>query len=438
MIHKPRKPTNETSSCCPISLLPIPSPATIYRTTAECEQGIPYLSLPKSGRPKAQSRATANRLIKTTKKNRVGASYGKLARRFRTSYKTELGFGLTVKKIRSTAYELAKTENEQDQLNNISMASKWWCASFKSKKENLSAYRASMGNSYMINDYFDKLNDLLTKLGIKENKPGQVWNVDETGLSYVLKDGKIVTPIGKRYVYKRAYEERGETHSVVGCACADGTWAPPLIVFKRKRWSETNETDKLPNSVVTLSPNGWISSKLFIPWFHHFVNSIPSQRPVVLLLDSHGSYISPTILSLARENQIYLLTLSAHCSHLLQPLDVGVYRSLKANWRDAVSADALAPSKLTEKNNHTASVSTVDQILKRPVPSATNKQKRVTDSSAKCLIPVEEIYGVRSTFPNKKSQSKKITPKTSSSVPASSSAVPTSVNGKEDDLWKWF
>ncbi|KAF2880684.1 hypothetical protein ILUMI_25492 [Ignelater luminosus] len=35
---------------------------------AECEQGIPGLDFPKSRRPKAPSRATANRLIKTAKK----------------------------------------------------------------------------------------------------------------------------------------------------------------------------------------------------------------------------------------------------------------------------------------------------------------------------------------------------------------------------------
>lgn len=40
-------------------------------------------------------------------------------------------FGLTVKKIRSTAYQLAKTENKQNQLSGIAMASKWWGTWFK-------------------------------------------------------------------------------------------------------------------------------------------------------------------------------------------------------------------------------------------------------------------------------------------------------------------
>ena len=53
------------------------SPATIYRTISECEQGIPCLNLPKSGRPKSLSETIANRLIEIAK-NRVGASYCKI------------------------------------------------------------------------------------------------------------------------------------------------------------------------------------------------------------------------------------------------------------------------------------------------------------------------------------------------------------------------
>ncbi|KAF2896119.1 hypothetical protein ILUMI_10055 [Ignelater luminosus] len=92
------------------------------------------------------------------------------------------------------------------------------------------------------------------------------------------------------------------------------------------------------------------------------------------------------------------------------------------NKQNQLSNISMASKCSIKAYASTASVSTVDQIIKRPVPSASNKQKRVMDSSAKCLIPVKEIYGVRSTLPKKKGRSKKITPKTSTSVPASSSA----------------
>lgn len=68
--------------------------------------------------------------------------------------------------------------------------------------ENLDAYRASMANSHMINDFYSKLDSLMNQLGIKD-MPERFWNCDETGLSHVVKPNKVVTDIGKRYVYKR-------------------------------------------------------------------------------------------------------------------------------------------------------------------------------------------------------------------------------------------
>lgn len=63
------------------------SKTTIYRTIAECEQGIPCLNLPKSGRPKLLTENRANRMCGIAK-DRVGTSYRKLSRRFNVSHET--------------------------------------------------------------------------------------------------------------------------------------------------------------------------------------------------------------------------------------------------------------------------------------------------------------------------------------------------------------
>ncbi|XP_072395761.1 uncharacterized protein [Diabrotica undecimpunctata] len=182
----------------------------------------------------------------------------------------ELGFGLTVYQIRKYAYDLAKVDGREKYLPSTNcIASKWWCNSFKSRYnlclrvlENLSAYRASMANEFMIKDFFSKLNDVLTKLNIK-NKPNLIWNCDETGLSYVAKPSKVVTGIGKKYVYKRSYAERGQTQTMLACICADGTWIPPMVIFKGVRWNDTLKNDALPNALIKLSPKGWINSEFF-------------------------------------------------------------------------------------------------------------------------------------------------------------------------------
>ncbi|XP_072381873.1 uncharacterized protein [Diabrotica undecimpunctata] len=198
--------------------------------------------------------------------------------------------------------------------------------------ENLSAYKASMANEFMIKDFFSKLNDVLMKLNMK-NKPNLIWNCDETGLSYVVKPSKVVTGIGKEYVYKRSCAERGQTQTMLACICADGTWIPPMVIFKGVRWNDTLKNDALPNALIKLSPKGWINSELFLEWLNFFITTIPPERPVVLLMHSHSAHIGAEVLKIAKDNQLYLFTFPAHCTHLLQALDVGLFKPFKTYAR---------------------------------------------------------------------------------------------------------
>ncbi|KAJ8870389.1 hypothetical protein PR048_029410 [Dryococelus australis] len=96
---------------------------------------------------------------------------------------------------------------------------------------------------------------------------------------------------------------------------------------------------------------GWINSELFLEWFTFFTSAIPPARPVILIMDSHASHINPTVISLAKENSIFLFTFSARTKHLLQPLDVGIYKPLKSHW--AQSMNSYMTENSTEKPNRT-------------------------------------------------------------------------------------
>jgi hypothetical protein len=43
----------------------------------------------------------------------------------------------------------------------------------------------------------------------------------------------------------------------------------------------------------------------------------------LLVLDGHGSHLTPAFDQLCEENQIIAICMPLHASHLLQPLDVG-------------------------------------------------------------------------------------------------------------------
>lgn len=69
--------------------------------------------------------------------------------------------------------------------------------------------------------------------------------------------------------------------------------------------------------------------KMFVPAVKH----LTATSPVVLIFDGHHSHISIELINTARRSNIHLLCLPPHSTHLLLPLDVGVFGPAKATWK---------------------------------------------------------------------------------------------------------
>uniref|UniRef100_A0A1X7VAM0 DDE-1 domain-containing protein n=1 Tax=Amphimedon queenslandica TaxID=400682 RepID=A0A1X7VAM0_AMPQE len=88
----------------------------------------------------------------------------------------------------------------------------------------------------------------------------------------------------------------------------------------------------IPGTTFCCSESGWINEQLLLEWFEFFIESIPPARPVLIIEDGHASHVSLDVIKLAKENNVHLLCLPSHSMHILQPLDVGVFKSLKAHF----------------------------------------------------------------------------------------------------------
>lgn len=81
------------------------------------------------------------------------------------------------------------------------------------------------------------------------------------------------------------------------------------------------------------SKKGWIKKDIFFNYIKDvFIPNIGEERPVLLVYDGHSTHVDIKVLELAVRNQITILKLPAHTSHLLQPLDLAVFKSLKVKW----------------------------------------------------------------------------------------------------------
>ncbi len=155
------------------------------------------------------------------------------------------------------------------------------------KPEGLSAAQAAMLNPKIIPDHFDKLGSLRDKLDMK-SKPGQIYNLDKTGLNPVDTTSKVVAAKGKktktkkRTLQSRTSGDRGENVTVLVCANAQGTVLPPFIIFKGKQLNPSLTVNCPPGTLFGVSDLSFINSELFETWCRKmFIPSLPHSRPVV-------------------------------------------------------------------------------------------------------------------------------------------------------------
>ena len=75
--------------------------------------------------------------------------------------------------------------------------------------------------------------------------------------------------------------------------------------------------------------SGWMDAETFKKFIHHLSRHAVPERPIVLLIDSVSSHIDMEVLQLAIESQIELYRIIPNATHLMQPLDKGVFGPLK-------------------------------------------------------------------------------------------------------------
>lgn len=201
------------------------------------------------------------------------------------------------------------------------------------KPQSVEYARKKSMDPFIINGYFQLLEKTLNDLNLLD-KPQQIWNLDESGFCLDPSKTRVVGNKGTAASRTTAGPGR-ENITVLMAANAAGYKAPPLIIFKGKNiWDEWVSTDsKYPGTTYAATSNGWMESHIFLNYFQKsFLKEIGDARPVLLIYDGHVSHVDERLISCAMQNNVTILKLPPHSSHLLQPLDLSVFRSLKTRW----------------------------------------------------------------------------------------------------------
>src|SRR5436305_10847299 len=188
-----------------------------------------------------------------------------------------------------------------------------------------------------------------------------------------------------------------------------GVQYPLWLYLKAKRSLSTKFFNVREDSWrFSCSNKGWTSNELGADWlrrcFEPATRKKANMKPRILILDGHESHITSQFLFHCFHNNIIVLRLPPHTSHILQPLDVGIFGPLKTylgqelekfmraevtrikkgEWLDAYSS--ARPKAFSKENIHGAwrgaGLFPVNhQKVLRNIPSCQHQETGITETS---------------------------------------------------------
>ena len=216
-----------------------------------------------------------------------------------------------------------------------------WATNFIKRRDELKTrfsrrynhQRAKCEDPKIIQEWFNCVQITIMQHGIAYE---DIYNFDETGYAMgLVATAKVVTRAemaGKPFLVQPGNREWVTS---IECINSNGWALPPCIIFKGKVHIEGWYQDEaLPHDWrIEVSPNGWTTDEIGLRWlqkvFIPATNGCTSGRYRLLILDGHGSHLTPQFDEICSQNDIVPICMPPHSSHLLQPLDVGCFSPLK-------------------------------------------------------------------------------------------------------------
>jgi Skp family chaperone for outer membrane proteins len=220
-----------------------------------------------------------------------------------------------------------------------------WYAGFRSRHSELSRRTSEtvdrkrldvQNDTAAIKHYYDIIEQF------QHLPPEQIYAADETGIDG---DGArrkdCLAPKGARRVFTRCASQRCREHtSILNICNAAGTCLPPAFVFKGDPARiDPRIISQLPtDSRYAQQVNGYFLKSHFIGVLEHLVAHASTARPLLLVIDGAKTHVSATALDYAIANNIHIVCLPAHSSHIVQVADLGLFGPLKHYWKKGCEA----------------------------------------------------------------------------------------------------
>lgn len=207
--------------------------------------------------------------------------------------------------------------------------------------ENLSLARDNVSEKD-IRHWFQEVETYLKENNLEDilTDPTRIFNADESAFFLSPKPGRVLAQKGDKHLYNSCGDEK-ENLTVLFTGSAAGILAPPMIVFNYER-IPTNISSTVPEEwAIGKSESGWMCSSTFYEYvvnvFYPWLEENQIKRPIIFFLDGHKSHLTLHLSNFCSDHGIEVVALYPNSTHLLQPMDLAVFRPLKLFWKKCVN-----------------------------------------------------------------------------------------------------
>lgn len=306
----------------------------------------------------------------------------------------EFGYPFTISELKRFVKHYLDRKGVRSVLKN-NLPGIEWCNLFLGRhdelrqrnSDNIKRVRAELGPE-VICSYFDHLETTLENV-----EADNIINYDETNLTDDPGKIRVIVRRGVKHAHRTIDFSKSST-SVMFAATGSGLFLPPYIVYKAKNLYPEWLQGGPDGCYYNRSETGWFDAPIFEDWFEKvalvYFRRLNGKK--VIIGDNLGSHLSLKVLQLCKTHNIHFVFLPPNSTHLLQPLDVAVFRSIKAAWRKILNEWKLQNRGCLPKTEF-------PRLLRKTIESINNGANVLAGFRACGIIPVNREIVTKKLIP---------------------------------------
>ena len=179
----------------------------------------------------------------------------------------KLGLPPTHLQIRQAAQRIINASGSTEKLG------KNWVNEFARRNPSIKAHNGKTIDKERVEalspEKFLEFFEILQQSPVREVRPANRWNMDETGIMEGITASQTVfAEAGAKKVYVKK-QKRNKWTTIIECVSAEGNYLPPTIIWQGKSVQQQwfpEETVQLENWSFTASKNGYSNNNIGLEW----------------------------------------------------------------------------------------------------------------------------------------------------------------------------